>query len=111
MKYFKSLSFLLMALLITASIIGCSGHSGVRQGDDTAWFSFTGNTRGAMASIDGGAPFLLLEKKYSQEKKVSPKHYAVPSGKHHISVNRDGIEVVNRTVLLGSQEVKEIYVP
>jgi hypothetical protein len=102
---------LILVSLCALFLVGCGAHEGVTTPADVAWIQFSGDTRGALASIDGAEAFLLRPEQYSKKDSSAPKHYQVNPGKHHIVVTRNGKIIVERIVLIGNQQIKEILVP
>ncbi len=83
---------------------GCGLNETVTQKEKVSYLNFTGDTVGAVVRIDDLAPIVLN----NEEKNV---HYEISSGKHHIIVIKNGAQVVNRKILLGSGSSKEIRIP
>lgn len=82
---------------------GCGLNETVTQKEKVSYLYFTGDTVGANVHIDDSVPFVL-----NDETNV---HYEISSGKHHVIVIKNGTEVVNRKILLGSGSSKEIKIP
>lgn len=105
--------FFIMFLL--GMLMGCAAREGVIQGDDKAYFWFTGNTMGAVARLNDLAPIVLGRASGAKDWTTTPKTkdtvYEVAPGRYTVIVERDGAVVVNRTVLVGSGMTKEIAVP
>nr|WP_319490777.1 hypothetical protein [uncultured Desulfobacter sp.] len=95
---------LFIICVVTVMILcGCGLNETVTQKEKISYLNFTGDTLGAVVHIDDSASFVL-----GNEKNI---HYEISSGKHHVVVVKDGIEVVNRKILLGSGSSKEIRIP
>ncbi len=84
---------------------GCGLKETVVQKEKISYLSFSGNIENAVVFVDDLEPISL------KSDKREPVHYEVSAGKHHIVVTKNGSEVVNRIVLIGSGSVKEIKVP
>ncbi|MBG3877032.1 hypothetical protein FVW20_08405 [Desulfovibrio oxamicus] len=110
-----TLSALAAVLLLTGLFAGCASREGVVQGDTKAYFWFTGNARGAVARLNDLPPFTLGQSSGAKDWNTTPKTkdtvYEVAPGRYTVIVERDGVVVVNRTVLVGAGMTKEILVP
>ncbi|MCP4763658.1 MAG: hypothetical protein GY870_17945 [archaeon] len=100
MTYIK---FIIFSLFCIALFCGCGLKETVVQKEKISYLSFTGNISNAIIHIDDLEPISLKNSKNV--------HYEISTGKHHIVVTKNGEEVVNRIVLLGSGSVKEIKIP
>lgn len=98
-----------------AILAGCASREGVIQGEDKARFWFTGNTVGTVAKLNDLPPFTLKAASSAKDWTSTPKTkdtvYEVAPGRYTVVVERDGLVVVNRTVLVGAGMTKEIVVP
>ena len=96
---------------------GCSYKEGIEQGEPQSYLLFTGNTQGALASVDGEEPFTVDADQNTtanfREARSSTSRtlYQISSGKHVIIVKKGEKVVVHREVLIGSGMTKEIYIP
>jgi len=84
---------------------GCGLKETVVQKEKVSYLSFTGNISNVIVHIDDLEPINLNN---TSSKNVQ---YEISTGKHHIVITKNGEEVVNRVVLLGSGSVKEIKIP
>ncbi|WMW64774.1 hypothetical protein [Nitratidesulfovibrio liaohensis] len=102
-------------LLLAGLFAGCASREGVVQGDTKAYFWFTGNAEGAVAHLNDLPPFTLGQSSGAKDWNTTPKTkdtvYEVAPGRYTVIVERDGVVVVNRTVLVGAGMTKEILVP
>ncbi|WP_320041473.1 hypothetical protein [uncultured Desulfobacter sp.] len=101
MSYKNLFIFCVVGVLV---FCGCGLNETVTQKEKVSYLNFTGDTVGAVVRIDDLAPIVLN----NEEKNV---HYEISSGKHHIIVIKNGAQVVNRKILLGSGSSKEIRIP
>ncbi|WP_321413626.1 hypothetical protein [uncultured Desulfobacter sp.] len=101
MSYKNMFIFCVVGVLV---FCGCGLNETVTQKEKVSYLNFTGDTVGAVVRIDDLAPIVLN----NEEKNV---HYEISSGKHHIIVIKNGAQVVNRKILLGSGSSKEIRIP
>nr|WP_319392636.1 hypothetical protein [uncultured Desulfobacter sp.] len=92
-----------LCVMVLLVFCGCGLNETVTQKEKISYLNFTGNTLGAVVHIDDSASFVLGNKKNTL--------YEISSGKHHVIVVKDGAEVVNRKILLGSGSAKEIRIP
>ncbi|WP_020589404.1 hypothetical protein [Desulfobacter curvatus] len=95
----------LFILCVVGALVfcGCGITETVIQKEKVSYLNFTGDTVGAIVCIDDLEPIVLNNEKNA--------HYEISSGKHHVIVIKNGAEVVNRKVLLGSGSSKEIRIP
>jgi len=84
---------------------GCGLKETVVQKEKISYLSFTGNISNVIVHIDDLEPISLNN---NSSKNI---RYEISTGKHHIVVTKNGEEVVNRIILLGSGSVKEIKIP
>ena len=104
MTHKKFVLFCISCLVLFSS---CGLQETVVQKEQISYFSFIGNISGAIVHIDDLEP-IVLKKSEKDSKNI---HYKISAGKHHVVILKDGKEVVNRIVLLGSGSVKEIEIP
>ncbi|MBN2816294.1 MAG: hypothetical protein JXQ67_06385 [Campylobacterales bacterium] len=97
MKYIISI-----VALLTLLMSGCGSKEGIKTAEHKAYLYFTGNTSGAVVSIDGGEDFSVKPGQNNQ--------YGIKPGKHLIEVKRDGALVVKREIYVGDGIAKEIEV-
>lgn len=79
---------------------GCMANTGTITHAAVSYFSFVGNTQGAVVSIDE-QPAVT-----SDDGKV-----ATEPGRHRIRVTKGGRLLVDREVLVGDQQTMEIFIP
>lgn len=96
----KVITVILMAFALF--FVGCGSKEGVRSEAHKSYLYFTGNTSGAVVSIDKGEGFSVKSGKNNQ--------YATKPGKRLIEVSRDGVLIIKREVYLGDGIAKEIEV-
>lgn len=101
------IKFIIISLFSLILFYGCGLNETVVQKEQISYLSFTGSTSHAIVHIDDLEP-LILNNNSQNNKKI---HYEISPGKHHVVVLKNGEEVVNRVVLLGSGSVKEIKIP
>tara|TARA_B110001454_G_C12659071_1_gene408751 strand:+ start:343 stop:657 length:315 start_codon:yes stop_codon:yes gene_type:complete len=104
MNILKTLIVTVLFMLTSA----CSSYNTYSSGSTTAepvsYLYFSGNVEGAEVSIDDAPAFLVTKSGVKQQYKVTP-------GKHTIKVSKQGIVIVERSILLGDGHEKEIYIP
>jgi hypothetical protein len=88
---------------------GCGLKEGVVNTETKSYLWFTGDTQGAVVYIDDLDPFYL--DRQGNKNSNGHVHYKISSGKHTIKIKKSGVEIVNRTLLLGNGITKEIQVP
>lgn len=98
--------FIFISLVSLVLFCGCGLQETVIQKEQVSYLAFTGNISNAIIHIDDLEPFALKDNKNGKK-----THYEISDGKHHITVLKNGIELVNRTILLGSGSLKEIKIP
>lgn len=98
------MGLMMAALFIFLLCTGCGLKEGVIQKQSRSYLWFTGAAWNAVAYIDDLDPIVL-------KKTNRPVHYEISPGKHHIVVKRNGAEIVNRVLLVGTGAVREISVP
>lgn len=104
MSYMKIAVLSFFCLVV---FFGCGLRETVVQKEQLSYLSFTGDISNSIVHIDDLEP-IVLNSNHPNNKNVQ---YELSSGKHHIVVLKDGKEVVNRILLLGSGSVKEIKIP
>ncbi|MCG8549310.1 MAG: hypothetical protein MI799_02785 [Desulfobacterales bacterium] len=93
----------ILCIVGALAFCGCGLNETVIQKEKVSYLYFTGDTVGAVVHIDDLAPIVLNN---------APNiHYEISAGKYHVIVIKDGAEVVNRKILLGSGSSKEIRIP
>ena len=113
MKKLISLATLAILPLIALS---CFYKEGSRQLDSQSYIWFTGNVKGAVASVDGGEPFEVDSLTYKDSqgndvKKSEKTYYQLRPGRHTIIVKKEGQVKVERDVLIDAGATKEVWVP
>ncbi len=96
----KTLTIILFLLFLLPS---CGGYKeSVKQSQEQAFLSFTGNAIGASFSVDNGDRVTIGEGSFV---------YKLKPGKHEVKVFRGGQTVVQRQIYIGDQETVEVQVP
>jgi hypothetical protein len=95
-------TLLIMATTLLLLMSGCGSKVGVKSEAQKSYLYFTGNTSGAMVSIDKGEEFRVKAGVNNQ--------YGVKPGKHLLEVSRDGNLIIKREIYLGDGVAKEIEV-
>lgn len=92
----------IFSLLTLVFMTSCGYHEGITSPADESYLTFTGNTEGAVVFVEGHQPF-----------QVEPgnKAFRVTPGKKHIRVEKNGLVVVERDILLGDQQTREVEIP
>jgi hypothetical protein len=98
-----------LVLIVGCFIAGCGYTEGVIQKDPIAYLAFTGNTEQALVFLDNKEPFVLNNIGANQEGK--PTQYQISPGKHRIVVRRGSEVVVDRILIVGDGNIKEIQIP
>ena len=96
---------ILITVLACIVLAGCKSE-GIVQSDNLSYLHFSGNFKGAVASIDNGKPFSLTPGQDDNGRIL----YKITPGKHEIIVSRDGQILVHREVLIGKGMTKEIMI-
>ncbi|MFV0347443.1 MAG: hypothetical protein ACK5JO_02570 [Halodesulfovibrio sp.] len=104
---------ILTAVLLTFILFaaGCGAHEGVVISAEEAWLSFTGDTRGAMLSLDGADEIQLRPAGYAKDSSSKQKWYQVAPGKHSVRITRNGAVVVDRVILVDKGQTREVFIP
>ena len=93
---------LTIAVALALFISGCGSKEGVRTEAQKSYLYFSGNTSGALVSIDKGEEFSV--------KAGSNNQYGVKPGKHLVEISRDGNLIIKREIYVGDGIAKEIEV-
>lgn len=100
MKTFK----LSLAILLATTLSACGYNEGIRSTEQSSFVYFTGNAKGASATVGDGEPFII-------DKLGERNLYKVTTGKQRVIVRKASVVVVDRVVLLGDGQSKEFNVP
>lgn len=96
---------LFLALMLSVMISACgSSNEGVMVSEKKSFVYFTGNALGASATVGDSLPFVI-------EKLGQQNIYKVATGKQRVTVQKSGVVLVDRIVLLGDGQTKEFHVP
>lgn len=95
------LPFIISVLFLLSA---CGSNQGVRSAEQFSYLYFTGTALGAAVTVGEATSFVI--------DKVGQRNlYKVANGKQHIIVKKNNTVVVDRIVLLGDGQSKEIYIP
>lgn len=95
-------TLLIIATTLVLLISGCGSKEGVKSEAQKSYLYFSGNTQGAMVSIDKGEEFSVKTGVNNQ--------YGVRPGKHLVEISRDGVLILKREIYLGDGIAKEIEI-
>ncbi len=106
---------LFLTLICLLLLSACGYQSGVVQKSELGYIQLTGNWKNTQVSIDKADPFEL---KYlsdpndpdATQSKPTLK-YGLKPGKHIVKASRDGKLLVNRIILVTSQQTTEVAIP
>lgn len=93
---------------------GCSygRREGTIQKDNISSIRFKGNVIGAVIQVDNGEKVLISDKDTDELNSFNPRQlYQVSPGKHTIKVSKDDKKVIDKTIYVGTGEIKEINIP
>jgi uncharacterized protein YcfL len=94
--------FFILSILFLLS--ACGSNQGVIANEQVSYLYFTGAAEGSAVTVGETNPFVI--------DKVGKRNlYKVAKGKQHITVKKNNTIVVDRMVLLGDGQSKEIYIP
>jgi hypothetical protein len=97
------MKLLVITFFLSLILSSCGGYNtGILQKSDKGFIKFSGNTVGMSISLDDGVRFTKDEKVDLIELKP---------GKHNIKVYREESLMVNRIIIVESQNTVEIEVP
>ena len=105
------------AALVFLLLIGCGYQEGVIQDEPVSYLRFTGAFKGAIVYIDDLEPFELGKAESSDDVENNPSQatgpiqYRVETGKHRITVRKNGQVVVDRIIILDNGVTREVRIP
>lgn len=115
MYYRKSIQILTICMILVV-LLSCGLKEGVIEKDSKSLLWFTGDTHGAIVSIDDQIQIDLTAMQTNvDEPEVQHNsgrtYYKIAPGKHNVVIKKAGKEVLNRVLLLEAGVIKEISVP
>lgn len=104
------------AIVLSLAIFHAGCTYGTREGtvqkDDASSIRFTGNPIGVEIQVDDGRRILIAEEDSDEFDAFKPRQlYRVTPGKHTVKVYRNSEKVVDKTIYVGTGEIKEIAIP
>jgi hypothetical protein len=105
MKRLVTISSVCLLLGLALVMGGCGHQEYSIQKTDKSFIKFTGNPVGATAQLDGAISFAL------DADASGSTVYQIAPGKHAVVVWKGDVQVVNKLIYVGSQEITEVYVP
>ncbi len=104
---------LLLLFALLSVVVACGYREGVIQKEPKSFLWLTGNVDQAVITIDEGQPIILTRYTgtHPEQSVEDFRYYQVSPGKHRITAKKNNEIVVDRILIIGDGDIREIQIP